>query len=118
MTDENADYLRELEQHNQFMDEQFKKYRKEASEWKKKWPAHCVHCNGWGGHVTYESHGLPGIGERLFEPCDCLLKEDIEDIVCPRCGLHGLTFNEYTEVDEDKECTECGWNYDDGLPEF
>jgi len=81
---------------------------KAAAEWDQKWPDHCKSCNGWGGSVFYENHGLPGVGEAMFDECGA-----IEDLtICHRCGKHGL--NE----DGEGPCSECGWNYDDGKPQF
>lgn len=81
--------------------------RKEADAWAAKWPHHCKKCNGWGGSSFTEMHGFThGSGEVLFDVCD-----DGEPTLCHRCGAHGM------QEDGTGPCKECGWNYDDGMPE-
>lgn len=62
------------------------RYKIRLEIWEEKYPKHCRVCDGWGGHVHYESHGLPGPREQIFEPCCCL-----ERGVCPRCGAVQFT---------------------------
>lgn len=90
------------------MREAAEQVKKDAEQWKQKWPNYCVHCNGWGGSSYTEMHGFNyGSGETFCDPC-----EHLELTICHRCGEHGLT------EDGGGPCKHCGWNYDDGLPEF
>jgi hypothetical protein len=75
--------------------------------WQRKWPHYCRICGGWGGHTFYESHGLPGPAERLFDPCETVPSVE----TCHRCWCEGL------DEEGNGPCKFCGWNYDDGLPE-
>jgi hypothetical protein len=77
-------------------------------EWKVKWPHHCEACGGWGQSATYyDNHGVPGPGEPCSDPC-----EAIDDLrICHRCSAPGLS------EDGEGPCSECGWNFDDGVPE-
>lgn len=65
-------------------------------KWLDRWPEHCIACRGAGGFTFHETHGLPGPGEQLWEPCVC-----IEDGRCPRCGKYLLN--------EESRCFDCGW---------
>lgn len=79
---------------------------KEAAVWAARWPRHCHKCRGWGGFAFIETHGLPSGGEVLIDSCDAG-----ETQRCHRCGAHGL------DADGNGPCRECGWDYDDGMPE-
>jgi hypothetical protein len=71
--------------------------------WIKRFPGYCTFCKGEGGHEFYENHGLPGQGERLFEPCDAL-----PECYCHRCGK-----GDAVDVDpadgQPAPCSYCGW---------
>lgn len=85
------------------------KVQVQADAWAARWPHHCPQCQGWGGSSYTEMHGFNyGSGETLFDPCDHLPIE-----VCHRCGQAGMT-----EDDGAGPCSYCGWNYDDGMPQY
>lgn len=104
------------------------KAEKERADFFKKYPNYCKSCEGWGGFVYYENHGLPGAGERIFDMCGDCIGNDI----CPRCGYQHPVKWQYDETyfdggyevpffDEvDSNCLNCGWNCETdswGLPE-
>jgi len=74
-----------------------------AKSWRDLWPNHCKHCGGWGGAIYPDTRHEPG----GFDICEALPAEK-----CHRCGQDGL--NE----DSEGPCTVCGWNYDDGEPQW
>lgn len=79
---------------------------REAAAWAAKWPNHCRCCRGWGGFPFEERHGLKhGVGEPLIDPCPYGPEE-----MCHRCGANGMDHH-------DSPCRDCGWHYDDGMPE-
>jgi hypothetical protein len=72
----------------------------------RKWPDYCTTCGGWGQLCTTEMHGFThGPGEQVCEPC-----EGMEPGQCHRCAA-----KDALSPDGDGPCTECGWNFDDGL---
>lgn len=80
--------------------------------YEKDWPEYCRTCGGWGAFILCETHGLPSSGEVLSEPCnDCTQRYDTGPQQCARCGERGL------DEDGTGPCTNCGWNYDDGIPQ-
>lgn len=83
---------------------EYEKVQKAADEWKKKWPMHCTACEGWGGKAYRGSYDEPP----GFDHCSCT-----EIGKCPRCG-------EADAINEDGEgpCKTCGWDYDDGAPQW
>jgi hypothetical protein len=92
------------------LNDYYDKARAEAEAFFAKWPNACKKCGGWGAHVFYESHGLPGIAEQLSDPCDDCTAND--PVKCARCGAENTL-----SPDGDGPCKACGWNYDDGAPE-
>ena len=87
----------------------YARYKEESAAWKKKWPHHCSSCVGWGYFNVRNvvPYGMGTATETLGEMCDAI---DIN--ICHRCGMDGL--NE----DGEGPCSHCGWNYDDGVPEW
>ena len=93
-------------------------------EYDKKYPNYCIECEGTGGQVYYENHGLPGVSESFFEPCEACLTQDI----CPRCGhkhesryLNATGDWEPWFNDVFVKCLSCGWAEEDndgGRPYF
>lgn len=80
---------------------------REAAAWRARWPNHCKHCGGWGGFAYVQSHG-PGLREPMVDLCD-----DPEDLrTCHRCGELGC------DEDGNGPCTACGWDNDDGVPQY
>lgn len=76
--------------------------RLEAREsWLHAWPNHCRNCFGHGGTMFYETHGLPGPGEPMWEDCICRAEYG----KCPRCGA--ATFGE--DCDNYDDCRICTW---------
>jgi hypothetical protein len=72
--------------------------------WKAQWPNHCKACGGWGAWQYAEPSG-----ELTIERCTAL-----PEGTCHRCG----TLDAIDPEDEmHPQCRECGWNFDDGVPE-
>lgn len=84
---------------------------KARAEWAAKWPNHCTKCEGWGGFSYTQKHD-EGPGEPMFDLCGAL-----EATQCHRCGQHGLTSDDPAEVGLGP-CKFCGWNFDDGMPQY
>jgi hypothetical protein len=87
-----------------------------AQEWRRKWPAHCPACRGWGlGPSTYESHGFRyGPQEEIpGDPCEAL-----PEGTCHRCGHSGPGDEGEPPLDDGTHpCPACGWNWgEDGVP--
>jgi hypothetical protein len=83
--------------------------RKDGEAWRARWPKHCTKCGGWGGFTFYESHGMPGPGEQMFD--ECCAHDDLR--TCHRCSELGL------QEDGSGACSHCGWVYgEDGDPSF
>ena len=120
--------------------EMFKRY----NDWAEQWPNFCHGC-GARGIVSWEENMSPhGSGERWMmeqeEPCNrCIAPDDIEQMVCPRCGecLYEWIAKEWDEPVEDRwlvdeygpdgkveswlkdprPCPFCGWT-GDSAPEI
>ena len=85
---------------------QIEKTKAAIVAWKEKWPNYCQECDGAGKHLWFEKRDC-GYSEPMGEPCECT-----EQGICPRCGAQGID-HETAEG----PCSECGWNFDDSMPE-
>ncbi len=82
--------------------------RQRQETWVSRYPTYCRQCDGWGAFHP------PGSWEEppCIDPCDgCTANEPTP--LCGRCGFAGLD----RETGEGP-CSACGWNYDDGLPQY
>ena len=86
--------------------EAYQQHKAAEAAWAEKWPNHCTNCGGWGGFSTPASYDGPGD----FDPCEP--GEDVPIEKCHRCGELGL------DEDGNGPCKKCGWNYDDGIPQW
>lgn len=79
--------------------------------WAGTWPNWCRSCRGFGAFYDYGSYEVPP----SCEPCDDCTGRGI----CSRCAHAGLTSEDRGDQSTgDGPCRCCGWNYDDGLPDF
>jgi hypothetical protein len=76
--------------------------------WKARWPNHCKACGGWGVFQRAD-HDPPDSGEIPLKLCDALPPG-----ACHRCGAPGgIDLQNRLS----RGCRECGWEFDDGVPE-
>ncbi len=73
------------------------------------WPKACRSCDVSGVVIFYESHGMPGPGEQITDPC-----EKCEGR-CPRCAYE-VEVEEIPEAFEawwsdSMPCPSCGWKW-------
>ncbi len=101
--------------------EAYEKYQKALAEWQAKWPNACKKCGGWGGH-TYKYDPSPA-GVSLspgcmtdFDPCEA--PGCISEGNCARCGKPALSTIPGVCEEGEGPCKECGWNYNDGEPQW
>lgn len=80
------------------------KYWQLDAEYRAKWPNHCTHCLGYGGHYYPDTRYEPG----GFEPCDYCYGIGI----CPRCAqpMGPVGVDSYDWVEDHSNCTRCGWS--------
>lgn len=107
--EEEARLIAEDKANERMMREEGQAIAKHNKEWRVKWPNHCEACGGWGGqHYAYDPSPA-GVG--LSPGCmyDVDVCEALPPKTCHRCGEAGL------DEDGDGPCSNCGWNYDDGL---
>ncbi len=91
--------------------EESERGREQKAKWERvifdgTWPKACRSCDASGVVVFYESHGMPGPGEQIVDPC-----EKCEDH-CPRCGWRfgeGSSHEDF--FDDGMPCPECRWNW-------
>ncbi len=101
--------------------EAYEVYKKALAEWQAKWPAACEECGGWGGESYSYDPSPAGVslapGSMTgFEPCGAA--GCVFDGNCARCMRP--TLSEIPGVFDEGEgpCKHCGWNYDDGAPQW
>jgi len=90
--------------------EAYEKTMQAAATWRARWPNHCKACGGWGGTTFNQTHpyGSTTTQEQIHDPCEATASVE----TCHRCGHDGL------DADGNGPCKHCGWNYDDGEPQW
>ena len=101
--------------------EAYERHKAELSAWQSKWPEACEECGGWGGQSYSYDPSPAGVslapGSMYeFDPCEA--PGCVSEGFCARCGKP--TLSEIPGVFEEGQgpCKNCGWNYDDGAPQW
>jgi len=95
--------IKQMEEQERIEREAYEEVEKLVKEWRAKWPNACDECGGWVGFHTRGTYDSPPD----FDPCE---REPAEE--CHRCGEIGL------DEDGNGPCSKCGWNYNDGEPQW